>query len=229
MAAKKPMLLKTDLHIHTFYSGDSNIKPEEIIEQAKLKNLDVVGITDHNTTRGALETRKLAAKKAKNLIVLIGQEVRTNHGEIIVFGPTQNIKKRLSPLKTCRIAKRLGGFIVIPHPFDIFREGIGKKINDILPYMDAIEVFNSKTFFDKFNKTAMRFAETHKIPKIACSDAHRKEDIGNSQTLIYSRPDERAVFNSIKSGRTEMITNKTGFKNRFFSLIRCGLNKTIKP
>ncbi|MBN2829653.1 MAG: histidinol-phosphatase HisJ family protein [Candidatus Cloacimonetes bacterium] len=40
-------MLKTDLHIHSFYSTDSKINPDELIEKAIKGNYDAIGITDH--------------------------------------------------------------------------------------------------------------------------------------------------------------------------------------
>jgi len=42
-------LLKIDLHCHTKYSGDNDLEPEELIEQAVKKNLDGVCITEHSS------------------------------------------------------------------------------------------------------------------------------------------------------------------------------------
>lgn len=68
---------RADLHIHTLLSpcGDLEMSPANIVKKAKEKNLDIIGITDHNSTRHCQLTKKLAAKEG--IIVLYGAEVNT--------------------------------------------------------------------------------------------------------------------------------------------------------
>jgi 3',5'-nucleoside bisphosphate phosphatase len=44
---------RTDLHIHTLLSpcGDLEMSPANIVSLAKLRGLDIIGITDHNSTK----------------------------------------------------------------------------------------------------------------------------------------------------------------------------------
>ena len=46
-------LFKADLHIHTLLSpcGDLDMTPDEIVRLAKKCGLDIIGITDHNSTK----------------------------------------------------------------------------------------------------------------------------------------------------------------------------------
>lgn len=70
-------LLKADLHIHTVLSpcGDLEMSPVRIVAEAEKKGLDIIGITDHNTTRHCRLISKLA--KEKGIFVLQGAEVST--------------------------------------------------------------------------------------------------------------------------------------------------------
>ena len=70
-------LYRADLHIHTVLSpcGDLEMSPGNIIARAKELKLDIIGITDHNTTRHCVLTRKLGA--ANGIFVLMGAEVTT--------------------------------------------------------------------------------------------------------------------------------------------------------
>lgn len=69
--------VKADLHIHTCLSpcGDLEMSPQNIVTQAKTKNLDLLGICDHNSAENVPALRK-AAKKDK-IEVLPGIEVTT--------------------------------------------------------------------------------------------------------------------------------------------------------
>ena len=68
---------RADLHIHTVLSpcGDLEMSPANIIEKAREKGLDIIGITDHNTTRHCKLIRKLA--EPAGIFVLMGAEVTT--------------------------------------------------------------------------------------------------------------------------------------------------------
>ena len=68
---------RADLHIHTLLSpcGDVEMTPRNIVHNAKARRLDIIGITDHNSTRNALLVKKLAQKEG--IFVLTGAEVTT--------------------------------------------------------------------------------------------------------------------------------------------------------
>jgi PHP family Zn ribbon phosphoesterase len=70
-------LYKTDFHIHTVLSpcGDLDMSPDEIIRLAKENGLDIIGITDHNTTKHGLLTKKYGQQAG--IYVLTGAEVTT--------------------------------------------------------------------------------------------------------------------------------------------------------
>jgi PHP family Zn ribbon phosphoesterase len=68
---------RADLHIHTTLSpcGDLEMHPVNIVTLAAGKGLDIIGITDHNSTRHCSLISRLAA--AKDIYVLQGAEVTT--------------------------------------------------------------------------------------------------------------------------------------------------------
>ena len=63
---------------------------------------------------------------------------------------------------------------------------------NILPHVDAIEVYNSRCMFPGFNKAAKRFAEKHNIPGTVGSDAHAAFEVGRSLLVLdqFEGPDE---------------------------------------
>lgn len=71
------MKIRADLHIHTVLSpcGDLEMSPVNIIRIAREKGLDVIGITDHNSTRQSAIIRDYG--KEKGIFVLTGAEVTT--------------------------------------------------------------------------------------------------------------------------------------------------------
>ncbi|NLM03511.1 MAG: PHP domain-containing protein [Clostridiales bacterium] len=71
------MKLAIDLHIHSGLSpcADDDMTPNNILRMAKIKDLDVIAITDHNSTRNLKSFLKVAKKH--NIICIPGVEVNT--------------------------------------------------------------------------------------------------------------------------------------------------------
>lgn len=69
------MLYKADLHIHTVLSpcGDVEMSPFNIVTTALDRQLDMIAVTDHNSTRQCRSVLQMA--KGKSLEVLLGVEV----------------------------------------------------------------------------------------------------------------------------------------------------------
>jgi predicted metal-dependent phosphoesterase TrpH len=204
--------LRGDFHIHTHHSLDSNLRPEMIIKRAKELGLNVIGVVDHGSVDGGKETETLAGKIAKDLIVFAGEEIRTEEGEIIAFNIDRNVPQSMGLIETCEIVKKLGGFLVLPHPFDKFRRGLGKSAYKVVGYTDAVEGLNARTMFDGFNRKAVEFSRENSLPVIAGSDAHFLEEIGKATTLIKSERGKEKVLKAIRSGRTEISGEKSGTK-----------------
>lgn len=66
---------KADLHIHTVLSpcGDLEMSPTAIVERALARGLDMIAISDHNTTRQVKVTQRVG--RERGLFVLGGVEV----------------------------------------------------------------------------------------------------------------------------------------------------------
>ena len=66
---------KADLHIHTVLSpcGDLEMSPSAIVQRALARGLDMIAISDHNTTRQVKVTQKIG--RDNGLFVLGGVEV----------------------------------------------------------------------------------------------------------------------------------------------------------
>ncbi len=79
---------RADLHIHTVLSpcADLDMSPENIVAQAKKQKLDIIGITDHNSTRNFEAVSKVASRE--NIFVLPGCEINTfEEIHVLVFFP----------------------------------------------------------------------------------------------------------------------------------------------
>jgi predicted metal-dependent phosphoesterase TrpH len=204
--------LKVDLHIHTKHSKDGEIEPKDLVKKAAELGFDAIAVTDHGTVKGAIETKEIARKTAKNLIVFVGQEVKTNKGEVLVYNVRKEIKEEQDLLKTCQEAKKSKGFLVVPHPFDLMRRGIGENTKSILGYVDAIEGFNARTVINRFNERAMEFTKENNKPMVVGSDSHFLDEFGKTYMLIESEKGERGILSAIEKGRFEIVMQKHDMK-----------------
>ena len=70
-------IFRVDLHTHTVLSpcGDLEMSPVNIVEKAKERRIDIIGISDHNSTLHAPLVKELAAKEG--IVVMMGAEVTT--------------------------------------------------------------------------------------------------------------------------------------------------------
>lgn len=200
-------MLVADFHVHTKYSYDCHTDPRKILERARKLNFDVLGITDHNTTKGAIETKKIA----KDVLILIGQEIATEHGDVIIFGTEENLRGDL--FEIIDKAREIDALIVLPHPFDVFRNSVGKlserELIELSRKIHAMEVFNSRCFLNRFNKKAQNFSRENKIVGIAGSDSHILGEIGNVRNFLDCEPNEEEIFRTIKSGKVAWNGKKT--------------------
>ena len=86
---------RADLHIHTVLSpcGDLEMSPGNIVSEAAFKGLDIIGITDHNTTRHCDLIARLGSEKG--IFVMQGAEVTTKEEVhcLAFFENTDTLKK----------------------------------------------------------------------------------------------------------------------------------------
>jgi len=185
--------MKIDLHIHTRHSICSNLDTKNILRCAKLKGLDGIAITDHDSMNGCEKVQE----SARDLLIVPGIEIATSSGELIALFVREPIKSGLSLRETADTIHELGGLVIVPHPFDRYRKSVGDKINEITA--DAIEVFNSRNIYKKANHMALKFTKEKGIVAVAGSDAHFKEEIGMAG--IITETDN--VFECIRTGRVK--------------------------
>ncbi len=190
--------LTLEFHCHTYASKDSLTRPADLVRAARRKGLDRLVVTDHNSIAGALEAQAIDPQ-----LVIVGEEIMTTKGEILAAFVREEIPAFLSPQETLRRLKEQGAFISVSHPFDEMRAG-GWQENDlleILPDVDAIEVYNSRCMLPRFNRRAREFAEKHNLAGTVGSDAHAAFEVGRSVLLLdqFTGPEEmRKVIRGAK-------------------------------
>jgi len=174
-------MLRVEFHCHTIASKDSLTRPADLVAAARRKGIDRVVVTDHNAIAGAR-----AAQTLDPDLVILGEEIMTTRGEILAAFVREEVPPGLSPGETIRRLRDQEAFISVSHPFDRLRSGGWKEADllEILPLVDAIEVYNSRCLLPRFNWEARRFAEKHNVAGTVGSDAHAAFELGRSVLLL---------------------------------------------
>ena len=179
---------RVEFHCHTYASKDSLTPPKKLIAAARKRGVDRLVITDHNSITGAKEAQVLDPE-----LVIIGEEIMTTRGEILAAFVKEEIPAGLPPVEVINRLRDQEAFISVSHPFDTMRSGGWKErdLLEILPLVDAIEVFNSRCMRKSFNQDARQFAEKYDIPGTVGSDAHAAFEVGRSLLLLeaFEGPD----------------------------------------
>ncbi|HKG16351.1 MAG TPA: PHP domain-containing protein, partial [Solirubrobacteraceae bacterium] len=183
-------LIDVDLHMHTDHSHDCVTPVEVVLDTARRQGLGAIAVTDHNEISGANE----AFAKADGIKVIVGEEVKTAHqGEVIGLFIREKIERGMTLEQTIAEIKRQGGIVYVPHPFDrLHAVPDYEHLLEVLPDVDAIEVFNPRIAFKPFNEEAVRFAGKYRIPAGAGSDSHVARGLGSVRIRMrdFDGPEE---------------------------------------
>jgi len=168
--------VRVDCHLHTAVSGDAVTTIDQLAKRVEQERLDVVFITDHNVTAGAVA----AAERGIAARVIIGEEIRTREGDVIGLFLTERIPYVLPLAEVTGLIRAQGGLIYLPHPFDPGRSSLGPVAEQLCAdgLADVIEVFNAKIDDHSLNLQAAALATRYGLPAAAGSDAHDPEGIG---------------------------------------------------
>lgn len=185
------IMWKVDLHSHTVYSRDCLTRPEEAIARARKIGLDKLAITEHNNLAGALRAKELAPD-----LILVGEEIKTTHGEIIAYFVQEEVPKGLSPQETIRRLRAQGAVISVPHPLDSLRRSAMGLANllEIISQVDALEVRNARCVRPQDNLAALALAQEHNLLQTAGSDAHIPHELGACYLEMPPFDDEPESF-----------------------------------
>jgi predicted metal-dependent phosphoesterase TrpH len=190
-------LLRVEFHCYTIYSEDSLTSPQQLAETCQNKKIDRVVVTDHNTIAGAIEAHALDPER-----VIIGEEIQTTAGELLAAFILEEIPAGLEPIKAIRLLNEQCSFISVSHPFDRFRSPWDKPtLNEILPYIDAIEAFNARCIWPGFNWDVATFGKQNAIPGISGSEAHTLSEVGAATLLLESFHDADGLRKIIRQAK----------------------------
>lgn len=202
--------MKIDLHTHSCYSYDGFSSPREMLLVAREKGLNGIALTDHNTTKGWDET--LITAKELNMLIVLGEEIKTERGDILGLFLKEEIKSRQAE-EVIKEIKAQGGLVVIPHSFHFFERFRGLEIYKEL--LNGIEVFNARLPFSGADKSALAFAQKNSLAMTAGSDAHYCAGVGYAYTIVEAAEN----LEEFKTGILEKRSVAEGQKSPLFHLI----------
>src|SRR4030042_369772 len=204
--------MRVELHCHTHRSRDSLMLPERLLQACLRRRVDRIAITDHNTIAGALEAVLLDPER-----VIIGEEIMTTQGELLGYFMKQEIPPGLTPAEAIRRLRSQDALISVAHPFDRSRPGGWDEaaLRAILPEVDALEVFNARTWSSAANRRGGPLAAGARGPGAGAARGRRP-------TKAPARP-QRVLFvchaNLIRSPLAENLfrkmTSRAGLEGRF--------------
>lgn len=190
------MQVKADLHVHSTYSSDSIITPEDLVFYAKKSGLTAVAVTDHNQVEGA---RKIAGET--DFLIIPGTEVSSRDGHIIGLNVNEVIPRGLSTDETVDRIHKAGGIAIACHPHALFKGSIGQHVT---AKFDAVETINASSFpFRSASSKAEKLAERFGLPRVAGTDAHYGPVIGCAYTVIDSELNVESILKAIVDGLCE--------------------------
>jgi len=200
----KGSLYRVDLHTHSIISHDGGITALQYEKVLQSGELDCIAITDHNETSFARIMQKKLGDK-----IIIGEEISTREGEIIGLYLKETIPGGLRIEEAVASIKHQGGFVYVPHPFELFRKGLRRETAErMLSDIDIFEVFNGRGRFRGLPLAAKQFAVKHALIQAASSDAHGWKGLGYTNSMLAMFPTQKNL--------KELLLNAT-------------LNKTYAP
>lgn len=198
-----------DTHIHEDkYSFDSFIDFEKSIVKAKEMGLDGICITNHDNNFLRKEIGDFAI--IDDLIVIVGAEILTHEGDILVFGLDDVPQGKLCARELLELVKKNHGAAVAAHPYRNNNRGLEDNLYKVGDLLDGIESFNGSTY-SHHNLFAYAAATELGLPSLGASDAHQIERIGKYATKFYGDiRDCRDFIEAIKFKACHPVMNKEG-------------------
>ncbi len=182
---------KVDLHAHTIYSKDCLTRTADFVARARAAGLDKIAVTEHDRLDGALAAKALASD-----LIIVGEEIKTTHGEIIGYFMSEEVPGGLSPEETIQRLRDQGALITIPHPLDSVRSSaMGREtVLAVIDQVDALETLNARCVRAADNVAAAELARAHGKLATAGSDAHTLGEIGRCYVEMPPFGDDAESF-----------------------------------
>jgi predicted metal-dependent phosphoesterase TrpH len=181
-----PRLWAMDFHVHSSFSPDCATPPARVVELARIKKLDGIAVTDHDTEEGGLAA--LEANRYEDFMVIAGAEIRTDLGDVLGLFLSHPIRSRKFEAVLEEIEDQ-GGVSIVPHPLRTFRSVENFiAIRERYPQVDAWELMNGRYDRRVLREAVQVFQEFLIENASSGSDAHLPWELGTCRTIMPSRP-----------------------------------------
>lgn len=212
-----PSNIKIDFHTHTIFSHDAFTTMRQLGRFFRDHPEFVLAVTDHNEIKGALE-----AKRRFGDNVIVGEEVKTNQGEIIGLFIKEFIQPGMEVMETIDVIRQQDGLVVVPHPFkrhgNIDSPISEDQLYELNEHLDMIEIFNARNRTEGANKKARVFAERYNKPQTVGSDAHAIYEIGSTYIDLPNYNGKSTLIEQLKQGSKECRSIR--FQHRLLTRIQ---------
>jgi predicted metal-dependent phosphoesterase TrpH len=197
-----------DLHVHTYPASPcGSASVDSLIEEAKRIGLDGICLTDHNHVWDPAHVEEL--RQRHGFLILRGNEITTNQGDILVFGLEKDIQGIVDLKELRNEVEKADGFMIVAHPFRGFLI-VGVDQAGLTPdkamerplfnYVDAVEVLNGKVT-ERENRFALQVTQGLGLPTTGGSDAHEVAEVGVYATEFHEViQSEQDLIAALKEG-----------------------------
>jgi hypothetical protein len=204
-------VVEADFHAHTSFS-DGALTPFGVVRQAERRGLDVVAVTEHNTTLPGKMARAYS-RLTGGPLVMVGEEITTARYHVIAVG----LERTVDPAPLDDVLDDIhaqGALAIAAHP--------AKRFWPVLvparERFDGSEVLHPVALRQSDARRAsgfrwidmIAFHEDAESPlaAIGSSDYHWGSVLGICRTLLFVREplDEAAVIDALRERRTVVMT-----------------------
>jgi len=202
-----------DLHLHSVFSIDSPVQPEEYVEHlaALRKDFRIDGLVfcEHRKFAADFEYQALAQKYG--VLVFAGAEAETRWGHLLVFCADLkwmskvNFEQKFDPKELVLEVEAHQGIAIPAHPFrGMFAMGMGERATE-LPHLYALETINGGNRPEE-NQKAIELADKLGVAQVGGSDAHFLEELGLGLTEFEAEIGSmEELIQEIKKGRVQAL------------------------
>lgn len=209
-------MLKAELHTHVKGDPEDNISHSvyDLIDEAKKKNYQVLGITCHNYLFSD-QKAKLYARK-RGIILFYGIEKNIDGKHTLVY----NCSKEIESINTINELKNFKEqypeiLVIAAHPFHSKSSCHG---NNVIEHKDLFDAWEYSFFYTNWfnpNKKTLRLAKKLNKPLVGNCDVHNLTHFGSTYSIIDSLLEEEAILKAIKSGKIRVFSKP-------LSSVECG-------
>ena len=180
-------LSKADLHMHTNL-GDGTASPRRVLEEARLRGLKVIAVTDHDHMEGAKHVQELIDREGSDIQMIWGCEVTTRQGHFLGLFMKRPVKFLRHVEDAIDEIKSQGGLTIIPHPMGRLVPSLSRrKIEELLTrgyQLDGIELYNPSPANASVREQVRKLNQQWGFAGTGSSDAHFWQHIGSGYTLF---------------------------------------------